>query len=140
MGNTPVLQVGVKILLENEQGQYLLLFRSAEKYPEITERWDIVGGRIKPGTPLLENLGRELKEETGLELIGEPRLVAAQDIFRKTDHHVVRLTYIGHARGEVNLDKEEHDDYRWFSREDLKNLEGLDRYVKQLLDTNILFA
>jgi len=42
------LQVGVKVLLKNKAGQYLLLRRALEKYPEIQGRWDIVGGRINP--------------------------------------------------------------------------------------------
>src|SRR3989338_7224600 len=66
------LQVGVKILLRNNEGKYLLLKRSPEKYPEIGARWDIVGGRIDAGTPLIENLRREVKEETGLEISSEP--------------------------------------------------------------------
>ncbi|HEA84446.1 MAG TPA: NUDIX hydrolase, partial [Candidatus Wildermuthbacteria bacterium] len=60
------LQVGVKILLQNKDGKYLLVRRSPEKYPEIEAKnsWGIVGGRIIPGSPLFENLKREVKEET----------------------------------------------------------------------------
>ena len=62
------LQVGVKALLKNKEGKYLLVRRSSEKYPEVGARWDIVGGRINPGTPLFDNLKREVKEETGLDV------------------------------------------------------------------------
>src|SRR3989344_8931904 len=93
--NKADLQVGVKILLKNKDGKYLLLRRSLKKYPEIQGRWDIVGGRINPGSTLLENLKREVKEETGLTLTGTPRLLAAQDILRNNGRHVVRLTYLG---------------------------------------------
>ncbi len=58
------LQVGVKALLKNSAGKYLLLRRNPEKYPEVGATWDIVGGRIDPGTPLFENLKREVYEET----------------------------------------------------------------------------
>ena len=57
------LQVGVKVFLKNLQGKYLLVRRSPKKYPEVGALWDIVGGRINPGSPLLENLKREKKEE-----------------------------------------------------------------------------
>jgi len=50
------LQVGVKALLRNKEGKYLLIRRSSEKYPEVGAKWDIVGGRINPGETLLENL------------------------------------------------------------------------------------
>ena len=94
MENNILLQVGVKILLKNKDGKYLLIHRSAEKYPEVKDAWDIVGGRINLGTSLMENLSREVFEETKLKIVGEPKLIAAQDIL-KTQRHIVRLTYVG---------------------------------------------
>jgi len=128
------LQVGVKILLRNSEGKYLLVRRSLTKYPEVGDhQWDIVGGRIEPGTPLLTNLKREIKEEVGLDLVNEPRLVAAQDILRISGRHVVRLTYVGEIRGEPELDPGEHSEYDWFTLHEMKNLQGLDLYFKDLL-------
>jgi 8-oxo-dGTP diphosphatase len=129
------LQVGVKVFLKNGEGKYLLLRKSPEKYPEVGAKWDIVGGRIVPGTPLIENLKREVYEETKLDLTETPTLVAAQDILRVHGRHVVRLTYAGTIDGEPQLD-EEHLEHRWFTREELKNLaeDELDMYFKELLD------
>lgn len=141
MENNITLQVGVKALLKNKEGNYLLIRRSVEKYPEVTTgRWDIVGGRIDPGTDLITNLKREVKEETNLELVGEPKLVAAQDIIPNTERHIVRLTYIGEAEGEIRLDESENDQYRWYSAEELKNPDDVDAYVKQLLDNGLLLG
>lgn len=134
MENKVILQVGVKALLKNGEGKYLLLRRSLEKYPEINGRWDIVGGRIDPGKTLLENLKREIQEETGLELVGIPKLIAAQDILRSVDKHVVRLTYIGECKGKVVLDIGENDRYEWYNREELKVLEDVDMYLKELIN------
>jgi len=131
------LQVGVKILLKNECEQFLLLRRSLAKYPDAKGRWDIVGGRIDAGTTLLENLQREVREETGLTIVGEPRLVAAQDILRGNGRHVVRLTYVGRASGEIRLDESENDRYHWCSREELENLDDVDVYFKELLDEGL---
>lgn len=127
------LQVGVKVLLKNEEGKYLLLKRSPEKYPEVENPWDIVGGRIDPGETLFENLKREVKEETQLDLEKEPELVAAQDILKVADRHVIRLTYIGKIDGEPTLD-EDHSEYKWFTAEELKNLDGIDDFFEALLD------
>ncbi|MCC7160655.1 NUDIX domain-containing protein [Candidatus Nomurabacteria bacterium] len=127
------LQVGVKVLLKNKDGKYLVLQRSEEKYPGVGAKWDIPGGRINPGFSLMENLKREVMEETGLEITGEPKLITAQDIL-KTDKHVVRLTYLGFADGEVKL-SDEHKEYKWLSLEDLKNLEPMDRYFKEVLSS-----
>jgi len=132
-----LLQVGVKILLENKQGKYLLVRRSAKKYPEAGTRWDIVGGRIMPGEPLLESLRREIKEETQLDYVGEPKLIAAQDILRVPGKHVVRLTYIGKAGGEVKLD-EENDMFQWVTRKEMDTIEPMDIYVKELLERGLL--
>ena len=133
-----ILQVGVKILLKNQANKYLLLRRSIKKYPEVSGRWDIVGGRIDVGKTLIENLQREIKEETGLKLIQAPLLVAAQDILRVAGRHIVRLTYIGEAAGEIFLDGEEHDMYQWYSWDELLKLEGLDTYFKELLDKGLI--
>lgn len=134
------LQVGVKILLKNEEKKFLLLCRSLKKYPEIKGRWDIPGGRITPGTPLIENLKREAKEETNLELVGNPKLAAATDILRIPGRHVVRLTYVGEAEGELKLDTDENEDYRWVTAKELKSWEDLDMYLKEIIrDEKIIF-
>ena len=128
------LQVGVKILLRNKEGKFLLLHRNWDKYPEVKKdnSWDIVGGRINMGTPLLDNLKREIFEETKLNLTEEPKLVAAQDILRP-DKHVVRLTYVGQIEGEPVLD-EYHDSYKWVTPEEIKNEASLDQYFKEVFN------
>lgn len=133
------LQVGVKALLRNMDGKYLLLRRSLEKYPEIEGRWDIVGGRIDPGKTLIENLRREIQEETGLELVGDPKLIAAQDILRNKNHHVVRLTYIGESNGEVKLDTSENDMYKWYTWEEMIELDDVGVYFRELLNDKTLW-
>lgn len=116
-----------------------MLKRNPEKYPSVGAQWDIVGGRIKPGVNLLENLKREVKEETSLDLLNEVRLVAAQDIFSKEGNHIVRLTYLSDIDGEPKLD-EDHIEYKWFKKDELLQLKDneLDRYFKELLDKNII--
>ncbi len=135
MANEILLQVGVKILIKNKEGKYLLLRRSVEKYPEVENRWDVVGGRINAGVNLLENLKREVREETNLELIGEPKLLSAQDILKNPGKHVVRLTYLGEAEGEIKLDETENDQYQWFALDELKNSEDINFYLKELIDS-----
>jgi len=133
------LQVGVKVFLKNSEGKYPLLRKSPEKYPEVGPKWDIVGGRIEPGAPLMENLKREVHEETKLDLTETPTLIAAQDILRVPGRHVVRLTYTGTIEGEPQLD-EEHLEHRWFTMEELKKLgeDELDMYFKELLDKGVV--
>jgi len=127
------LQVGVKVLLKNREGKYLILRRSRIKYPNASGSWTIVGGRINPGDSLLKNLKREIKEETGLDLNKNPRLVAAQDILRVEGKHIVRLTYIGETDGEVKLN-EENTDFKWVTLDELKGTKDLDEYFKEILN------
>ena len=130
------LQVGVKIILQNKEGKYLVILRSAIKYPEAGAKWEIGGGRINPGTPLLENIKREIQEETGLEIRDEVKLLDAQDILRP-HKHIVRLTYSGFADGEVVL-SDEHTDYKWVSKEELMSLDPIDPIFKEVLNKHIL--
>jgi ADP-ribose pyrophosphatase YjhB (NUDIX family) len=134
-----VLQVGVKILLKNPEGKYLLMRSNPKKYPEKGARWDIVGGRINPGATLIENLKREVLEESSLELKAEPQLIAAQDILRVPGRHVVRLTYVGTISGEPVID-EESTEWKWFVAKEIKALtfEELDVYFKELVDTGVI--
>lgn len=134
----PYLQVGVKILLKNQEGKYLLIRRNPKKYPEIGPKWDIVGGRIDIGVSLLENLKREVKEETGLEILGTPQLVSGQDILhveRFPGRHVVRLTYIGNTSGVPVID-EESLEWKWFTVTEIKTLSSdeLDQFFAEVIE------
>jgi ADP-ribose pyrophosphatase YjhB (NUDIX family) len=133
------LQVGVKILLKNREGKFLFVRRNPKKYPEVGPKWDIVGGRINPGSPLLENLRREIKEEVGLDYIGQPKLVAAQDILKSPDKHVVRLTYTGELDGEPKID-DDHLEARWFKAEEINamDISDVDGYFKELINSGII--
>lgn len=132
------LQVGVKVLLRNAEGKYLLIRRSTDKYQEVQHTWDIPGGRIDSSTELLSNLKREIDEETGLQMMTTPELVGAQDIFNtEQNRHIVRLTYVGNAEGEPRL-SEEHTEYKWVSFGELSTLENLDTYLKQLIGSGVI--
>lgn len=132
------LQVGVKAFIKKDN-KYLLLHRSTEKYKGTKGTWDIVGGRIDPGTPLLENLKREVFEETQLEITTPPRLIYAQDIILpEKERHVVRLTYTTTTQGEPILDVSENVEFKWLTIDELKNQEDLDIYVKEILEKDLL--
>ena len=130
-----ILQVGVKIFLRNQDGKYLLMRRSPEKYPGVRGEWDIPGGRINPGSLLIENLRREVMEETQLKIISEPKLIYAQDIIPNDEKHVVRLSYVGETSGEPILDISENVEYKWLSLNELKNHNNVDIYAKKIIDS-----
>jgi 8-oxo-dGTP diphosphatase len=117
-----VLEVGVKVILKNSQGKYLLLKRVKPYSGETEPRWDIPGGRIIPGEELYDALSREVKEETGLRLKSKLKVIAAQDILRVEGKHTVRITYSAHASGRVTLDPKEHTEFGWFTISQIKKL------------------
>ena len=131
------LKVGVKISLKNKEGKYLIVRRSSEKYPEVGPKWDIVRGRIDAGKTLIQNLRREVLEETGLEIIGEPELIFAQDILRVEGKHTVRLTYTGRADGEVILN-DEHEEYKWVMFSEMTEIEPMDKYFKEVINKKLI--
>lgn len=132
------LQVGVKIFLKNKDGKFLLIRRNTDKYKNAKGNWDIVGGRIEPGVSLIDNLKREVKEETQLEILSEPKLLYAQDIIPDTERHIVRLSYVGDTGGEPVLDISENTEYKWLSVEEIKKQSDLDIYVREIIDLGLL--
>ena len=113
------LQVGVKALIQDDEGKILLLERNSELFGH-DDRWDIPGGRIQTGEPHLEGLKREIKEETGMSLAKVKDIFYVQDILRNEESHVVRITYLVEATGEVEL-SHEHTSHKWV---DVKNIEN----------------
>lgn len=53
------------VILENEKGEILLVKR---KYPPRKNYWDLPGGFVDIGETLEQSVGREVKEETGLNV------------------------------------------------------------------------
>ena len=133
MDKSITLQVGVKIFLKGVSGRYLLLKRSSERYPNIKNYWDIPGGRIIPGTTIFENIKREVIEETKLIVLNEPTLIGVQDILRLPEKHIVRLTFSAATSGDPVLN-EEHTEYKWVSLEEMRTVEKLDEFTREILN------
>jgi len=127
------LQVGVKVLLQNNTKRFLFMRRAIAFTNEEAPHWDIPGGRINPKEPLLEALAREIHEETGLEVDSPPHLLAAQDIFvSHADLHVVRLTYFAQGEGEPEL-SDEHQEIAWMTLEEALS-SSIDPYIREVLE------
>jgi 8-oxo-dGTP pyrophosphatase MutT (NUDIX family) len=126
------LQVGVKLLIKNDQGLYLLIQRS-DPLPDGTGiKWDIPGGRINESERLVDALNRELSEEVGIKLNQPIRLLAAQDIIiPDVDLHVVRLTYSTELTSDIDLG-DEHQKFNWTTQEEALEL-NIDPYLREVL-------
>ncbi|MDB5238154.1 MAG: GDP-mannose mannosyl hydrolase [Candidatus Kaiserbacteria bacterium] len=125
------LQVGAKILLKNKEGKYLLIKRSADEKHGVG-KWDIPGGRLEAEMSLMDNLVREIREETGFSHDTKPVFLTVQDMMWP-DRHVIRLVYTGIAEGDPVL-SHEHTEFKWMTAEEIKKMTDLefDRYLSPL--------
>lgn len=128
------LQVGVKALIKNSNGEYLFIRRSTTLATDVSEpSWDIPGGRIEPDEYLLEALRREVQEEIGHEVQSTPMLIKAQDIFVTTKNlHVVRLTYRLTEDVEDIILSDEHEEYVWVHESQLETV-NVEPYLAEVL-------
>ena len=128
------LQVGVKVLIKNGNGLFLLIQRS-EPLPDGTGiKWDIPGGRIEPNERLESALAREVEEETGIKLSNNVKILEAQDIMLPDlDLHVVRLTYSTNLDVNIALGSE-HQNFKWVTRQEALDL-NVDPYLRKVLET-----
>lgn len=127
MAREQLFFVGVKGLIQDVQGRFLLLLADVSTHRKNTEAyWDIPGGRIKEGQSMLETLEREILEETGI------RAAAPQFLTAVVSNHEIPLESGGNAGlvlmvyrvtipegSKVEL-SEEHTDYEWVKASEAK--------------------
>ena len=81
----------------------------------------------------MENIKREVFEETRLSVVGDLKLIGAQDIIRLPKKHIVRLTFSASTSGEPILN-EEHLEFKWVTLEEMKNIQELDEFTREILE------
>ena len=97
------------------QDDALLVMKRKNK-PVMGEWW-FPGGRIRRGESFEEALRREIKEETGLDLVSFELLNVYCRVF--AERHDITIAYLCHVkRGEVVLDGE-HSEYAFFPLDDM---------------------
>jgi 8-oxo-dGTP diphosphatase len=129
------LFVAAKAIVERSDGKVLIVRESGE-YDEGTNegKWDVVGGRLDAGEPLLEGLQREVREESGLEVVVN-RVVTVNDKFqviKGEDVHIIRVYYLCRAQGEQVVLSADHDRYEWVTPNDYEEY-GILEDVKEVL-------
>ncbi len=109
------LFVATKAFIEHN-GKILIL-RESTKYTDGSNagRYDVVGGRVKPGQRFDESLLREVKEETGLEVTIEKPFHTDEwrPVVNGEQWQIVGTFFICKASMDTVTLSEDHDEYKW---------------------------
>ncbi len=118
-----LFHVGIKALVKNDAGKYLLLQVNPAKLSGKQEAyWDIPGGRIEEDGSVAETLSREVFEELGVGIKGDPEFFTAvvSNIEIPTDSGKVGLALMVYTVKLASTDiliSDEHIGYEWVAPE-----------------------
>ena len=123
MAGEQIFHVGVKALIQNTEGQVLLLKADVSTHKKNVEvYWDIPGGRIQKGSSVLQTLAREIEEETGIVAFENPTIfgsTVSKHEIPVSDELTVGLLLVVYkvtVADDVNIVlSPEHTDYEWVS-------------------------
>ena len=132
VGHSPLIGVGATTLIFNDKNELLLNLRSD------TNTWGIPGGSKELNETLEECAIRELKEETNinvkdLELI---TVLSGKEYYFKYPNEdeldcVIALYKVSNYEGELNINDKESKELKFFS---LDNLPELESRAKAIID------
>lgn len=87
--------------------------------------WDIPGGTIKFHEKMIDALNREILEETGLKVrVG--KILFCYDFPSSSERHQFQIVYeCDYLGGEVTLNPEDHEEFKWVDLAETVNLEKI---------------
>ncbi len=140
--NEDCFHLGVKALLKNKVGEYLLLKVNTKILRDHKDGpyWDIPGGRIRKGDTVEGTLRRELEEETGITSVGAFRplamVISPLRIPLKDGGDVGLILSV--YRCDLGEDQpirisDEHTEYAWFAPQEAARLLQF-KYPKEFTD------
>ena len=131
MNDKPVILV-LRGIIKNDEGKYLLMQRS-QSSASWPGHWEFPGGKVNPGERHEAAFIREMMEETGF-CVKPGKLFAEFEWERTRDTVLYRIFIVTEVSGEFQI-SEEHDQFGWFSLDELKGLSvspPLLRIIKKL--------
>lgn len=120
--------IHVNTLITNEKGQILLINEKKEK---IFNKLNLPGGHLELGEKLIEGAKREAMEEINIEI--EIQGLIGIYTGRGNDHYINFIFAGKIIRGEPIVNKNEINNFAWYSVDEIKNLSN-----DQILNPNKL--
>lgn len=113
-------QIGICAKILNEESKILLISRSQnDNYGGV---WELPGGGVEENEDIIDALIREIKEETGLDVIRDT--INFIDYFEfhniESNKHKRKFCFEVKTTGELTI-SDEHTDFRWFDRNEIIN-------------------
>lgn len=107
--------------LIKKDNKFLITHRSAVN-DYMPNFWDIPGGTIEFGEKAIDALNREIKEETGL-VVNVGKFIFCHDYLSNPERYQFQMVYeCEYIDGEVKLDPQEHDDFKWVTLDEMESL------------------
>ena len=111
------------------QGKVLIL-RESGNYSDGSNagKYDVVGGRVKPGERFDESLKREVKEETGLTITNEKPIHVGEwrPVVRGEQWQIVGIFFVCQANSDQVILSEDHAGYQWIDPKEFSNYPLID--------------
>ncbi|MCF7799853.1 NUDIX domain-containing protein [Candidatus Babeliales bacterium] len=117
--DTPKFVVGVIGIIRKVDN--ILLMRRALTKSTNPGKWESVAGKVEFKEHPNYTLHREIKEESGLNVLIKERPLAAVQSMRGTEPIVLLYYLCDYVSGDVTLSKE-HDAYKWVNLQEFKTL------------------
>ena len=134
--NNTTYYIGIHVLIR--KGNEFLALRRTDSKPYMPSKWDIPGGSMEVGEGIEDTAVREVLEETGLKVVPKEILYTYVNSIelpaRQTLQIIMDAEYLG---GEVKTNPNEHDAWRWVTKEEalkLPTINFLQSYLEELTD------
>ncbi|MGC9312752.1 MAG: NUDIX hydrolase [Sediminispirochaetaceae bacterium] len=112
------IKATVGALIESN-GRLLLEKRNHDPFNGL---WCIPGGHIDYGESVEKALIREVREETGLQVINYSFFNYYTEYYDELNWHAVALIFVVYTTGSLKMQPEEVQELRWFTKEELHSL------------------
>lgn len=129
----PVLGVGAVVL--DDSGRLLVVQRGQ---PPAQGLWTLPGGKVKPGERLADATAREVREETGLDVVITGR-IGVHEIIGGRRHYVI-VDHTAELRGGELRAGDDAAAARWVTRAQLEGLETTDGLIAFLDEHGVDFT